>query len=260
VAWTKVIISFVICKFGLSSCLWKIFSQWGQSVILARGPTCQLGRHWVPLHLQSFLFYTKPEQFVWYVLFQFPFWWESRLMSMEQSDGWHCLIFNGSFQKNIHSYIHTFNGLFSGQSGYAGTRKVKHSGFYWSKRWWGGSGISWTICKSYAPRSRQITMPVSHHSIFYGPDALPDAQPTESKHWRQLYYKRNPTVFCRLNIFVILYLQGIYFINSKGSLESAQYYMYYVTMNTCLTSVQTWIPSVHWTSAVFDISGVWIIC
>jgi len=24
--------------------------------------------------------------------------------------------------------------------------KVNHSRFYWSKRWWRGSGISWTIC------------------------------------------------------------------------------------------------------------------
>jgi len=28
-----------------------------------------------------------------------------------------------------------------------------------------GSGISWAICKS-APRSRQITMPAHHHSVF----------------------------------------------------------------------------------------------
>jgi len=34
-----------------------------------------------------------------------------------------------------------------------------------------GSGISWAICKS-APRSRQITIPASHHSIFYRLDAL----------------------------------------------------------------------------------------
>ena len=47
----------------------------------------------------------------------------------------------------------------------AGTRKVNHSGFYWSKRWWGGSGISWTICKSFAPHSRQITTPLPHHSV-----------------------------------------------------------------------------------------------
>ena len=37
-----------------------------------------------------------------------------------------------------------------------------------------GSGISWTICKQSAPRSKQITTPT--------PDALPDAQPTASKH------------------------------------------------------------------------------
>jgi len=32
-------------------------------------------------------------------------------------------------------------------------QEVNHSGFYWSKRWWGGSGSSWTICKSFAPCS-----------------------------------------------------------------------------------------------------------
>ena len=47
-----------------------------------------------------------------------------------------------------------------------------------------GSGISWAICMS-APRSRQITTTVPHHSVFYRPDALPVAQPTASKHWRQ---------------------------------------------------------------------------
>jgi len=46
------------------------------------------------------------------------------------------------------------------------------------------NGISWAVCKS-APRSRQITMPVPHHSVFYRPDALPATQPTASKHWRQ---------------------------------------------------------------------------
>ena len=47
-----------------------------------------------------------------------------------------------------------------------------------------GSGISWAICKS-APCSRQITTPALHYSSFYRPDALPAAQPTPSKHWRQ---------------------------------------------------------------------------
>ena len=47
----------------------------------------------------------------------------------------------------------------------------------------GCSGISWTICKQSAPHSRQIITPTPHSSLnFYRPDALPDAQPTLSKH------------------------------------------------------------------------------
>ena len=80
--------------------------------------------------------------------------------------------------------LHPFNGLLSMTTCVTSTRKVNHSGFYWSTRRWGGSGISWTICKSFAFCSRQITMPVHHHSVFYRPDALPAAQPTASKHWR----------------------------------------------------------------------------
>ena len=53
-----------------------------------------------------------------------------------------------------------------------------------------GSGISWAIWKS-APRSRQITMPAPHRSVFYRPDALPAAQPTVSKHWRQQQYNNS---------------------------------------------------------------------
>jgi len=48
-------------------------------------------------------------------------------------------------------------------------------------RWWVGSGISWTICKSFAHWSRQTTMPVPHHSVFYRPDSLPATQRTVSK-------------------------------------------------------------------------------
>jgi len=33
---------------------------------------------------------------------------------------------------------------------------------------WDSSGISWTICKQSAPRSRQITTPTPHHSSFTG--------------------------------------------------------------------------------------------
>ena len=43
------------------------------------------------------------------------------------------------------------------------------------------SGNRWAVCKS-APRSRQITTPAPHRSVFYRPYALPAAQPTVSKH------------------------------------------------------------------------------
>ena len=50
-----------------------------------------------------------------------------------------------------------------------------------------GTGISWAIRKS-APRSRQIKTPAPHQSVFYRPDALPAAQPTASKLWRQKHW------------------------------------------------------------------------
>jgi len=31
----------------------------------------------------------------------------------------------------------------------------------------GGSGISWTTCKSFPPRCRQISTPVPHHSLWW---------------------------------------------------------------------------------------------
>jgi len=44
------------------------------------------------------------------------------------------------------------------------------------------------------PRCRQITTPTPHHSIFYRPDALPDAKPIVSKHWRlYISLEKKPT-------------------------------------------------------------------
>jgi len=74
--------------------------------------------------------------------------------------------------------------LFQDNLGKPVAERQNQCGFKWRKRWRGlgnGSGISWTICKQSAPHSRQITTPTPHHSIFYRPDALPDAQPTVSK-------------------------------------------------------------------------------
>ena len=83
------------------------------------------------------------------------------------------------------SYSHTrLTALIPGLPGWASTRKVKPIWISLKQEAVSGSGISWAICKS-APRSRHITTPAPHHSVFYRPDALPAAQPIASKHWRQ---------------------------------------------------------------------------
>jgi len=77
---------------------------------------------------------------------------------------------------------HPFNSSFPKQLHKPASERLNQSGFWWSKKWRGGSVISWIICKSSGRRSRQITTPAPpHHSIFHRPDALPDAQPTASK-------------------------------------------------------------------------------
>ena len=85
---------------------------------------------------------------------------------------------------NTHTHTHTrLTALCPGLPGWAGTRKVKPIWILLEQETVSGSGTSWAICKS-APRSRQITTPAPHRSVFYRPDALPAAQPTASKHWR----------------------------------------------------------------------------
>ena len=79
--------------------------------------------------------------------------------------------------------------LFPGLPRWACTRNVKPIWILVKQETVSGSGISWAICKS-ALRSRQITMPAPHHSVFYRLDALPAAQPTASKHWMQKHWKQ----------------------------------------------------------------------
>ena len=77
---------------------------------------------------------------------------------------------------NIHT---TFNGPFSGTTRVSQYQKGKPIWILLKQETVSGSGISWAICKS-APRSRQITTPAPHHSVFYRLDALPATQPTNS--------------------------------------------------------------------------------
>jgi len=92
--------------------------------------------------------------------------------------------------------------LFLGLPRWAGTRKVKPIWILLKQQTVSGSGIIWAICKS-APRCRQISTPASHHSFFYRPDALPAAQPTASKHWRQTWIE-NTIKFSPLTFVIII--------------------------------------------------------
>ena len=60
--------------------------------------------------------------------------------------------------------LHTFNGHLSRTTQVSQYQKGK------------------TDLRKSAACSRQITMPAPHYSVFYRPDALPDTQPTVSKH------------------------------------------------------------------------------
>jgi len=90
----------------------------------------------------------------------------------------------------LHTHTHLFNGPLFGTTRVSRYQKGKTNLNFTEARV-SGNGISWAICKS-APRSRQITMPAPHHSVFYRADALPAPQPTASKHWRQnfIYTKK----------------------------------------------------------------------
>ena len=76
----------------------------------------------------------------------------------------------------MHARTHThtrLTALFPGLPGWAGTRKVKPIWVSLKQETVSGSGISWAICKS-EPRSRQITTPATHHSVFI--DQMPCLQ------------------------------------------------------------------------------------
>jgi len=69
-----------------------------------------------------------------------------------------------NFSIVLKQFRHTFNGPLSGTTQVSRYQKGKTNLDFTEAR---GSGISWAICKS-APRSRQITTPVPHHSVSTG--------------------------------------------------------------------------------------------
>ena len=101
------------------------------------------------------------------------------------------------------THIHTrLTAFFSGTTRVSWYQKGKPIWILLKQETVSGSGINWAICKS-APRSRQITTPAPHHSVFYRPDALPAAQPTVWQYDnKKLSYHRG-TARCVLSIEIL---------------------------------------------------------
>ena len=62
----------------------------------------------------------------------------------------------------MHTHTHPFNGLLSGTTRVSRYQKAKPIWILLKQETVSGSGISLAMC-NFAPRSRQITMPVPHH-------------------------------------------------------------------------------------------------
>ena len=90
-------------------------------------------------------------------------------------------LLNYDWHTRTHARTHTHSrltALFLGLPGWAGTRKAKAIWILLKQKTVTGSGNSWAICKS-APRSRQITMPALHRSVFLQ-TGCPSCHPTNS--------------------------------------------------------------------------------
>jgi len=107
------------------------------------------------------------------------------MLSKKFKLGWHLVTYINCIA--LHTHTHTHTHTMSGTNRVSQYQKGKTNLDFTEARdseWqWHQLGI-----RKSAPRSRQITMPTPHHSVFYRPDALPAAQPTASKHWRQKHW------------------------------------------------------------------------
>ena len=97
--------------------------------------------------------------------------------------------------------------LFLGLLRWAGTRKLKPIWILLKQETVSGSGISWAYASLHLAPDRQPHQHPTTLMFFYRPDALPAAQPTVSKHWRQvdLYsgHKTAVVVVLHMSMFVL---------------------------------------------------------
>ena len=104
---------------------------------------------------------------------------------------------NWEYSLFTHGYTHPFNGPFPGLPRWAGTREVKPIWIFLKQETVSGSGISWAICKP-APRSRQITTPAPHHSVFKG--QMPFLPPNQQRQSTEGTNRKNYSYTCGYSI------------------------------------------------------------
>ena len=98
----------------------------------------------------------------------------------------------GFYKQTTHIHTHPFNGPLSGTTRVNRYQKGKTSLDFTEAR---GSEWQWhQLGHMQVYTSLQTdTTPASHRSVFYRPDALPAAQPTASKRWRQTTLRKKHT-------------------------------------------------------------------
>ena len=98
-------------------------------------------------------------------------------------------------EDNQVTHTRTFNGPFSGSTQVSRYQKGKPIWILLEQETVSGSGISWAICKS-APCSRQITMPVPHHSKFFT-GRMPFLPPNQQR--QSTEGKRQSSQYCEMS-------------------------------------------------------------
>jgi len=93
-------------------------------------------------------------------------------------------------ERNTHAHTHPFNDPFSVTTQLSRYQKGKTNlDFTRDSEWQWHQLRRMQVCTSL--QTDKLRQPHQHpHSVFYRPDALPAAQPTASKHWRQINRER----------------------------------------------------------------------